>query len=185
MDNKKKGLIMFSKVIRSESGEVGSALPWMLFLAICVIMSAVLFLSGNAVAAIVVIVLAFASWIATGIFDEIQYRRQPSLAEVRAERDAKIDALLPTLPDDLYSGREQEIFDAVKDTFAQLCELDRAKIKGAMSLADLGADSLDIVQALFALEDNLGVNVPETELAGIDTVGQLTDLLSRLCLTDK
>ncbi len=176
---------MLSKVIRSESGEVSSALPWMLFLALCMIVTAVLFLTGDAIAAIVVIALPFVIWIAASISAEVKYKRQPSLADVRAERDAKIDALLPTLPDDLYSGREQEIFDAVKDTFSQLCELDRTKIKGAMSLADLGADSLDIVQALLALEDNLGVYVPETELAGVDTVGQLTDLLSRLCFTDK
>lgn len=36
---------------------------------------------------------------------------------------------------------------------------------------DLGADSLDLLQILFDLEQELGVSIPDTEAAEIETVG--------------
>ena len=42
---------------------------------------------------------------------------------------------------------------------------------------DLDADSLDLVELVMALEEEFGVEVPEEELEGIDTVGQAYDLV--------
>ena len=42
---------------------------------------------------------------------------------------------------------------------------------------DLGADSLDTVELVMALEEEFGVEVPEEELEGIETVGQAYDLV--------
>lgn len=42
---------------------------------------------------------------------------------------------------------------------------------------DLDADSLDLVELVMALEEEFGVEVPEDELEGIDTVGQAYDLV--------
>ena len=41
---------------------------------------------------------------------------------------------------------------------------------------DLGADSLDLVEFVMALEERLDISVPEEELDGITTVGQALDL---------
>jgi acyl carrier protein len=42
---------------------------------------------------------------------------------------------------------------------------------------DLDADSLDLVEAVLALEEELGVNIPEEEMEGVKTVGQAVDLV--------
>ena len=42
---------------------------------------------------------------------------------------------------------------------------------------DLDADSLDLVELIMALEEEFGVEVPEEELEGIETVGQAFDLV--------
>ena len=43
---------------------------------------------------------------------------------------------------------------------------------------DLDADSLDLVEAVLALEEEFGVTIPEEEMEGIQTVGQATDLVA-------
>ena len=43
---------------------------------------------------------------------------------------------------------------------------------------DLGADSLDTVELVMALEEEFGVEVPEEELEGVETVGQAYDLIA-------
>jgi len=43
---------------------------------------------------------------------------------------------------------------------------------------DLDADSLDLVELVMALEEEFGVEVPEEELEGVETVGQAYDLIS-------
>jgi acyl carrier protein len=43
---------------------------------------------------------------------------------------------------------------------------------------DLDADSLDLVELVMALEEEFGVEVPEEELEGVETVGQAFELIS-------
>lgn len=43
---------------------------------------------------------------------------------------------------------------------------------------DLDADSLDLVELVMALEEAFGIEVPEDELEGIETVGQAFDLVT-------
>ena len=43
---------------------------------------------------------------------------------------------------------------------------------------DLDADSLDLVELVMALEEQLDISVPEEELEGIETVGQALDLIA-------
>jgi acyl carrier protein len=42
---------------------------------------------------------------------------------------------------------------------------------------DLDADSLDLVELVMALEEEFGIEVPEDDLEGIETVGQAYDLV--------
>jgi acyl carrier protein len=42
---------------------------------------------------------------------------------------------------------------------------------------DLDADSLDLVEAVLALEEAMGVEIPEEEMEGVETVGQAVDLV--------
>ena len=43
---------------------------------------------------------------------------------------------------------------------------------------DLDADSLDLVELVMALEEEFGIEVPEEELEGVETVGQAYDLVT-------
>ena len=42
---------------------------------------------------------------------------------------------------------------------------------------DLDADSLDLVELVMALEEEFGIEVPESDLDGVKTVGQAFDLV--------
>jgi acyl carrier protein len=44
---------------------------------------------------------------------------------------------------------------------------------------DLGADSLDLLQILFDIEQELGVSIPDAEAAEIETVGDAVRCASR------
>ena len=43
---------------------------------------------------------------------------------------------------------------------------------------DLDADSLDLVEAVLALEEEFGVSIPEEEMEGVKTVGQAVQLVA-------
>jgi acyl carrier protein len=43
---------------------------------------------------------------------------------------------------------------------------------------DLDADSLDLVEAVLALEEELGVKIPEEEMESVKTVGEAVELVS-------
>lgn len=45
---------------------------------------------------------------------------------------------------------------------------------------DLGADSLDVVELLMALEDETGKTIPDDEVTKIKTVGDLVKVLETL-----
>ncbi len=45
---------------------------------------------------------------------------------------------------------------------------------------DLGADSLDVVELLMALEDEYNITLPEGEVESIKTVQDIVDMLSKL-----
>lgn len=45
---------------------------------------------------------------------------------------------------------------------------------------DLGADSLDVVELMMALEDEYGITLPEGEVEGIKTVQDIVDMMEKL-----
>jgi acyl carrier protein len=49
---------------------------------------------------------------------------------------------------------------------------------GARFQEDLDADSLDLVEAVLALEEEFGVTIPEEEMEGVKTVGQAIQLVA-------
>ena len=44
---------------------------------------------------------------------------------------------------------------------------------------DLDADSLDLVEAVLALEEEFGVSIPEEEMEDVKTVGEAVDLVAQ------
>lgn len=45
---------------------------------------------------------------------------------------------------------------------------------------DLGADSLDVVELMMALEDEHGITLPESEVEGVKTVQDIVDMMNRI-----
>ena len=45
---------------------------------------------------------------------------------------------------------------------------------------DLGADSLDVVELIMALEDEYGITLPEGEVETLKTVQDIVDMMNRI-----
>ena len=65
-----------------------------------------------------------------------------------------------------------EIYDKVKDVIVDQLNVEEDDVtEDATFVDDLGADSLDIVELVMALEEAFGVSIPDEEAEGIKTVG--------------
>lgn len=47
------------------------------------------------------------------------------------------------------------------------------------SISDIGLDSVAVLELVGYLEETLNIRIPDEELAGLDTLGDLDDLLRR------
>lgn len=68
-----------------------------------------------------------------------------------------------------------DIFEKVKDLIADQLDVDdKESITNDSSITDdLGADSLDVVDLVMALEDEFSVEIPEDQVENIKTVGDI------------
>ncbi|MDE6732415.1 MAG: acyl carrier protein [Oscillospiraceae bacterium] len=68
-----------------------------------------------------------------------------------------------------------DIFEKVKDLIADQLDVDdKEGITLDSSITDdLGADSLDVVDLVMALEDEFSVEIPEDQVENIKTVGDI------------
>ena len=72
----------------------------------------------------------------------------------------------------------QEVEERVRKVLAEQLARDVDEVTmEARFEEDLDADSLDLVEAVLGLEEELGVNIPEEEMEGVKTVGQAVDLV--------
>ena len=68
------------------------------------------------------------------------------------------------------------VADKVKSIIVEQLGVDEEEVTSDASFVeDLGADSLDTVELVMALEEEFGVEVPEEDLEGVETVGQAFD----------
>ena len=72
-------------------------------------------------------------------------------------------------------------FDKVKEALSKQFELDPDSITMETNLIDdLGADSLDVVELIMALEDEFGLSISDEDAAQLYTVGRIVDYLENL-----
>lgn len=72
----------------------------------------------------------------------------------------------------------EEIFDKVKEIIIeQLGVADTAVTMEASFIDDLGADSLDIVELIMALEEQFDTEIPDADAEKIVTVGDVVDYI--------
>ncbi len=73
----------------------------------------------------------------------------------------------------------EESFDVFKQCAVEVLQVEPSKIVPEARFADdLDADSLDLVELVMALEERFGIDVPESELEGVQTVGQAYELVA-------
>lgn len=74
---------------------------------------------------------------------------------------------------------DQELFARFQKCAVEVLSVDEEQVVADAKFGDdLDADSLDLVELVMALEEEFGVEVPEDELEGIETVGQAYELVS-------
>jgi len=73
----------------------------------------------------------------------------------------------------------QEIETKVRKVLAEQLAVDESQVTLEARFAeDLNADSLDLTEAVLALEDEMGIEIPENEMETVKTVGQAVDLVA-------
>ena len=69
-------------------------------------------------------------------------------------------------------------FEKIRDALANQFEIDPDSITSETSLIDdIGADSLDIVELIMAVEDEFGIHIPDEDAGGLTTVGRIVAYL--------
>ena len=72
----------------------------------------------------------------------------------------------------------EEVFEKVKETIIeQLGVADTAVTTEASFIDDLGADSLDIVELIMALEEEFDMEIPDADAEKVVTVGDVVDYI--------
>lgn len=75
-------------------------------------------------------------------------------------------------------GGEQMIFEKVREIIANQLGVDENDITMESSfIDDLGADSLDIVELIMALEEEFDLEIPDEEAEKITTVGDVVEYI--------
>ena len=70
----------------------------------------------------------------------------------------------------------QEIFETVKGIVVDQLEVEADRVTSEASFAnDLGADSLDTVELVMALEEEFDIEIPDEAAEQIDTVGKAVE----------
>ena len=70
------------------------------------------------------------------------------------------------------------VFDKVKELISEQLDVKADDITEASNIQDdLGADSLDVVDLVMALEDEFDVEIPEDQVENIKTVGDFVKFI--------
>lgn len=78
------------------------------------------------------------------------------------------------------SVAQPETLQVVQTTIAKQLSVDEATVTPQTKFADLGADSLDTVEIMMALEEKFGVSVGEGGAESIATVQDAADLIEKV-----
>jgi acyl carrier protein len=72
-----------------------------------------------------------------------------------------------------------EIEARVRKVLSEQLAVDEGQVTpDARFVEDLNADSLDLVEAVLALEEEWNIEIPEEEMDGVKTVGQAVQLVA-------
>jgi acyl carrier protein len=74
---------------------------------------------------------------------------------------------------------KNELFGKMKKLIAERLEIDESKITAGSSFRDdLGADSLDTYELVYAIEEELGITIPDEKANDFNTVGDALEFIN-------
>ncbi len=74
----------------------------------------------------------------------------------------------------------QDVLEKVKKIIVEQLSVEEAEVtQEASFIEDLGADSLDIVELIMALEEEFGVEIPDEDAEKISTVGDAVQYIQQ------
>merc|ERR1719222_1762829 len=77
----------------------------------------------------------------------------------------------------LMMAASPETVSKCADVIAEQLGVDKEKVTREATLSELGADSLDIVESVMALEEAFDVELPDEETTKLKNVGDVADLI--------
>ncbi len=81
------------------------------------------------------------------------------------------------LEKEIVMSTEQEMIDII----AEQLSVDKEKVvPGASFVDDLGADSLDLVELIMAMEEGFDIEIPDEDAESITTVQHAIDYVNKL-----
>jgi len=74
----------------------------------------------------------------------------------------------------------EDTFDKVAAIIAAKLNIDKNRVTGSVTLQDLGADSLDIVEIIMKLEEQLGVSINDADAEKLHSVDDVVAYVHNL-----
>ncbi len=71
----------------------------------------------------------------------------------------------------------EDIFAKVAGIIADKLSIDKSRITKDATMADLGADSLDLVEIIMKFEEQFGIEINDEDAEKMDNVGQVVDYI--------
>lgn len=74
---------------------------------------------------------------------------------------------------------QDELFEALKEVLVSKLKVEPEKVtREADFFEDLGLDSIDLMTAVMAIEEQFGIEVADKELENVNTIGQALEVLA-------
>jgi len=71
-----------------------------------------------------------------------------------------------------------ELFEKLKKIIVDKLEVEESKVvEGAKIREDLGADSLDTYELVYAIEEEMGITIPDDKATEFETVGDALNFI--------
>lgn len=70
-----------------------------------------------------------------------------------------------------------DVFEKMTTLIAETLEVDADELSEDTSMADLGADSFDMLELVTSMEDEFEISVDEDSLGALETIGDAIDLI--------
>lgn len=71
----------------------------------------------------------------------------------------------------------EDTFSKVADLIADKLSIEKSRITKESTLADLGADSLDLVEIIVKMEEQFGIEINDQDAEHMNNVGQVVDYI--------